>query len=653
MKKIVLILVMACCAYAGNTQVVTPQILGKFGVDADLQQNIFVDATSPCNDCDDWFFDQSANGNNSLFMIDTTGAGAIVASYANAANRNIPFYRKMAYPAFYQTSERTLIDAVFIRDYHATDQTAYGAGSDKNGDSPADWTGGTVNVLAKDDILDVFLHLRRQGPNYNQSDPLWLFGAVAIEGTTGDRYFDFELYQTDIFYTRSTQKFTGYGPDAGHTSWKFDAAGNVTQAGDMIFAANYSSSNLTSIEARIWVDYAALSQTPATFSWTGSFDGAYNNCQYGYAGIKPKNGAPFYFGTENANSTWAGPFKMPRANGSLGTNYGAGQFMEFGINLTVLGLDPVSLMGKTPCGIPFSKVMVKTRSSTSFTSELKDFISPFDFFLPPVVDIAADNPVVCGSSGISDIFVTDPFSTSFYTWSTTDGNIVYNNGYDTIRVDKAGTYKVVQTLASGCPVYAADSASITFDPTCVVLASNKINLTGALNNGLVGLDWSVTANNDVKYFTIEKSTDGVHYTLAGTVNADARPTYATYKANDGVFGLNASKVYYRIKVTGASGEITYSKVLELSLAVDKLSVSLAPNPVKNSLWVNIAANADKDVQVFIYDALGKLMRTTKSHVQKGYSSIRMNDFSSWAKGLYSVKVVSGNDVFVERMLLTK
>jgi hypothetical protein len=509
-------------------------------------------------------------------------------------------------------------------------------------------------MLQKDDILDTYLHLRRQGPNYDQTDPLWLFGAVAIEGTGGDRYFDFELYQTDIFYTRSTLKFTGYGPDAGHTSWKFDAAGNVTQAGDMIFAANYSSSNLSSIEARIWVDESALSTTPANFDWTGTFDGAVNNAQFGYAGIQPKTSDPFYFGTENAGSSWAGPFRLPRANGSVVTQFAAGQFMEFGINLTVLGLDPVSLMGKTPCGIPFSKVMVKTRASTSFTSELKDFISPFDFFLPPSVDVAADVPTFCGAAtGVSNISVTNPFATSLYTWSTTDGNIAVDNG-TSITVDQPGTYVVVQTLETGCPTYASDTATINYDASCALLPSNKINFSGVLNNGVANLDWSVTSNNEVKYFTIEKSTDGVHYTLAGTVNAaNTGSAYAAYKANDGVFGLKASKVYYRIRISGTDGSVEYSKVVEIPLTVNNLSVTLAPNPVKNSLWINIASNADKNVQVLIYDVMGKLMRTATGHVQKGFSSIRMNDFSTWAKGIYTVKVLSGKDVFVERMLLTR
>lgn len=655
MKKIILILLMAMLAIGGNAQVITPSVEAKFGIDADAQSNIFINTSSPCSDCDDWWYDQLQNGGNSLFVIDTTGAASIVAGYlSNPASTNTPFYRKMRYSAFQHIDDRTLIDAIFVRDYHGTDETAFTDGSNKNGDSPVDWVGDTKNVLDKNDILDVYCHLRRLGTNYNTSDPLWLFGAVAVEGTNGDRYFDFEMYQTDIFYTRSIRGFTGYGPDAGHTAWRFDTDGNVTQAGDIIFAANFNSSGLTDIEARIWIDDASRSIVPASFDWSGTFDGAGPSSQYGYAGIIPKYGDPFYYGTLNTGPTWAGPFRLARANGSVVTQFAAGQFMEFGVNLTALGLNPSSLMGSTPCGIPFSKVMVKTRTSTSFTSELKDFIAPFDLFLPPVADVASDIPVFCGSTGISNIWVVDPYATSTYTWSTLDGQIVGATNGTSIVVDQPGTYTVVQTLDAGCPLYAADSATITYDPTCTALASNLINFHGLLNNGLVNLDWTMTSSKGVKYFTVEKSIDGVHFTFAGTVDANNTTSSYIYQATDDVFGIKASNVYYRIKVTGAGGDVQYSKVVKISLSANGISaVTLAPNPVRNSMQINIASNADKDVQVLIYDVTGKLMRTTNTHVQKGYSTIKMNGFDSWATGVYTIKVLSGKDVFVERMHITK
>lgn len=654
MKKIVLILLMALYAYGGITQVITPTIEGKFGVDADAQSNIFVDESSVCTDCDDWFYNELPNSGSGLFVIDTTGAGGILAGYfSNPASVNVPFYRKMRYPAFYNTGERTLIDAIFVRDYHGVDQTAFTDGSNKNGDSPVDWVGDTKSVLDKNDILDVFCHLRRHGPNNNTTDPLWLFGAVAVEGTNGDRYFDFEMYQTDIFYTRSIKGFTGYGPDAGHTAWKFDASGNVTQAGDIIFAANFSNAGLEEIEARIWIDKADKLISPATFDWTGPFNGAGPSSQYGYAAIQSKSGDPFYYGTLNSGPTWAGPFGLPRANGSVVTQFSAGQFMEFGVNLTALGLNPTSLMGSTPCGIPFSKVMVKTRSSTSFTSELKDFIAPFDLFLPPTATLAADVPMFCGTTSISNIWVTDPYSTSTYTWSTPDGHIATNNG-TSITVDSPGTYIVVQTLDNGCPIFSSDTASIVDDPNCTVLANNKINFNGLLNNGLVNLDWSVTVNKDVKYFTIERSTDGVHFTFAGTVDAvNTTSQFAGYQATDEIFGIKASNVYYRIKITGTDGTTQYSKVAKISLITNGISaVTLSPNPVRSGMQINISSNTEKDVQVFIYDVSGKLMRTTNTHVPKGYSTIKMNDLDSWARGVYTIKVLSDNDVFLKRMFLT-
>jgi hypothetical protein len=656
MKKIVLILLMAILAIEGNTQVVTPTIEAKFGIDADAQSNIFIDASTECTDCDDWWFNQLPNGGSGLFIIDTTGAGAKVAEYSsNPASRNIPFYRKMRYSAFQRIDDRSLIDAIFVRDYHGVDQTAFTDGSNKNGDSPVDWVGDTKSVLDKNDILDVYCHLRRLGPDNSTSDPLWLFGAVAVEGTNGNRYFDFEMYQTDIFYTRSIRGFTGYGPDAGHTAWRFDGSGNITQAGDIIFAANYSSSELSGIEARIWVDRAATLTTPATFDWVGgTFQGATPSSQYGYAAILPKNGDPFYYGTTNSDPSWAGPFNLVRANDLVVTQFTPGQFMEFGVNLTALGLNPTSLMGSTPCGIPFSKVMVKTRSSTSFDAELKDFIAPFDLFLPPMANVASDAPVFCGSTGVSNIWVTEPYTTSTYTWTTPDGHIVGRSDTSYITVDQPGTYRVVQTLDAGCPLYSADTATITYDPTCVVLASNKINFTGLLNNGLVNLDWTMTSNKGVNYFTIEKSIDGVHFTFAGKMDAHNTTSSYTYQATDEVFGIKASNVYYRIKITGVNGDVQYSKVVKISLSTNGISaVTLAPNPVRNSMQINIASNVDKDVQVFIYDVAGKLMRTTNTHVQKGYSTIKMNGFDSWARGVYTIKVLSGKDVFVERMHLTK
>lgn len=229
-------------------QITSPQIKANFGIEGDLQANYFNNSISLKSD-DDWFKEDSQSG---VGVIDTSGAAAILARYAiDPAFRQQSFGRTMGILPGTVVNGRLLIDAVFFRDYHGSDSTMYASGSSKNGMSPADWNCPVAqSVPDKNEILDVMAHIRRDGTTGN--DSLWLFGGVSIEQTTGDRYFDFELYQTEMNYDKTTQKFYNYGPDAGHTSWKFDASGNIIQVGDVIFSASYGSSTLSSIEARIW-----------------------------------------------------------------------------------------------------------------------------------------------------------------------------------------------------------------------------------------------------------------------------------------------------------------------------------------------------------------------------------------------------------------
>jgi len=652
-ETITLMLLLASFSWS-QAQITSPVIRGKFGVDADVQLDWFNGALKTSPDNDDWYYRQGSATGTGLFVIDTAGAGAKMAQYAAGKYLTTPFYKKMRYPAFSVVGSRTLIDAIFVRDYHGNDTTAFAAGSDKNGDSPADWTGDIQSVPNKNDILDSYVHIRREGPTGTLADTLWMYGGLALEATNGNRYFDFELYQTDIFYTRATKAFTGYGPDAGHTSWKFDAAGNVTQVGDIIFSANYGSSSLSSIEARIWIDEASFGITPTAFDWTYTFDGANSGSQYGYAGIQPKTSDPFYFGTTNATTSWAGPYGIVRADNSVLTSFAAGQFMEFGVNLTILGLNPDKLLGVTNCGIPFSKILIKTRSSVSFNAELKDFIGPFDLFLPDKADAAADQPVFCGATGISTLTVVNPYSTSNYAWTTSNGHIVGATTGTSITVDQPGTYIVTQTLATSCPYYASDTVVITSDPSCVALATKDVTLSGELAKSTVNLDWSVFQNQDVQSFTIERSTDGTHFTLVDIVNNQSPESrYLAYKATDNVNGLIGSYVYYRIKVLGRNGTVQYTRTIRVALDGNTTGITLSPNPVSDHFQIYMHSDADRDVQVQVYSVTGQLMRTMHTQVKKGYATISMDDFRSWAKGMYTVKVLAGSDTFIEKMILTK
>lgn len=649
--KVSLLFVFTIFTFSTNAQITTPIIKAAFGVDADLRANYFNGFVQSGND--DWF--NNGTLGTGQFVIDTTGAAAIRAGYAADISpwpkRMSSFYRTMSKPSFSVVNNRLWLDALFVRDYHGNDTTVFTSGADKNGDSPANWSGGIQGIPDKNDILDMFMHVRRAGPT--NTDSLWMFGGLSLDNVTGNRYFDFEMYQTDINYDRVSSKWYGYGPDAGHTSWQFDASGNIIRPGDIIFSASYQSSSLTSIEARIWVNRSALSITPVAFDWSGQFDGAAAGSQYGYASILPKNGGTFYTGLQCGNGEWAGPFSLVLQDNSVVTNYSAKQFMEFSVNLTKLGLDPVTTFGTDICGTPFNRLVVKTRASASFTSELKDFVAPLDLFLAPRVNVAADVPIFCATKSVSNITVQNPSSSSVYTWTTADGHIVGADSGTSITVDTPGTYIVRQQLSAGCKTYATDTLSIIYDNTCTVLDKTLTSFTGNSNNNIAQLSWTTSLNNTISYFEIERSLDGIHFEAVSKIQAErSESTTDTYSFKQDISSVTMPFIFYRLKIRLTTKASFYSTILRLNLPINKNDALLFPNPANTVVQMALSSEKKQQLTVFVYALSGALVQN-KSFMLKQGTNVFTMETEKWNPGAYLLELITPNQVIHKKLIIER
>jgi hypothetical protein len=628
-----------------SAQITTPVIRANFGVDGDMRANSYNGQLQPS---DDWF--SNGTSGTGQAVIDTTGAAAIRAGYASDVSpfrkRMASFYRTMSKPAFSVVNNRLWLDALFVRDYHGNDTTVFVAGSDKNGMSPESWSGGVQSVPDKNDILDMYMHVRRSGPT--STDSLWMFGGLALDNVTGNRYFDFEMYQTDIYYDRTSARWYGYGPDAGHTSWKFDAAGNVLAPGDIIFSAEYQSASLTSIEARIWVHKDALNTTPAAFSWSGKFDGSGSGATYGYASILPKSNGAFYTGLQCGNSEWAGPFNLVLQDNSIATNFSARQFMEFSVNLTKLGLDPVTVFGTDVCGTPFNRMVVKTRASASFTAELKDFVAPTDLFLAQRVMAAAEVPEICGSGSASRLSVINPVATSVYTWSTPNGSIIGSTVGPEVYGELDGMYIVTQKLMAGCSNYAQDTVYITHDTKCSTLAVQNIEIKAALLAHRPKLQWTCTENRAAKNYEVQRSTDGVNFTTVHyQPNSRRGTTAATYHFTDSTVAAQGQMLYYRIRVNLESGAI-YSAVARVQLPLQE-SLHIYPNPVQQDAQLYLSVANKGTALVKVLNIAGVEMWKQTVPVAPGQNRIVIAGAGKWLAGSYVVVAETATGRMVHKL----
>lgn len=600
---------------------------------------------------DDWFRMPTDIGTGD-FIIDTTGAAAIVAGYTtNPASRSASFARGMRFPLLSTINNRIYYDASYVRDHRGTDSTSFTGGS-KNGMNPLNWITTISPVLSKNDILDVMMHVRRAGTTAN--DTLWFFGAVSVQGTNGDRYFDFELYQTDITFNRSTGKFENVGPDAGHTAWQFDAAGNPTRLGDIIFTAEYSNSGLTFIEARIWVARTALTTVnPAAFDFSGTFDGDGNNAVFGYAGIVPNDAGVFYQGLQNAAATWAGPFGTITASGTIATEFTPIQLMEFSVNLTKLGLDPMNFSSGSICNLAFRKVLVKSRTSTSFTSNMTDFVLPFTFSAQAYVDIGVNFPLICPTQEVANLWVKDPLLTSNYYWTTTNGTIVGSTSGTLIQVSGPGTYVVHQEMLTGCGVSATDTLTIIYNSEgCYALPVRIHGFTATPTAGGILLSGAVNGMQHLKELILERAAD----------NEVFRPLTALLPQSNGVefFRFSFTDVQapqelllYRLRMVGVNDMVQYSPVVQVRIARPAaLRFTIAPNPLqKGRAQLQVHAAEPGVALLRILHSNGQLLYQQTLQLRKGEQQFWLADAASWPRGTAAVQLRMGDVTVTQQILI--
>ena len=211
--------------------------------------------------------------------------------------------------------------------------------------------------------------------------------------------------------------------------------------------------NVDAVDVRIWVRRSDFENvTPSTFSWGTEFDGASNGSTYGYAQIVIPPGAKFDSGS---TGTVTGPPWKTFNNAGPTFTYESGAFAEVGINLSDLGIDP-SLNSNNPCDAPFSKILIKSRSSASFRSNLKDFAGPYDFLGSPLVDptIKVSDPgyFICGEA-TKMLSPLNPYPGANYIYTTANGEFLDGTqtyvGQNAI-ITKPGKYILRASPLVGC-----------------------------------------------------------------------------------------------------------------------------------------------------------------------------------------------------------
>ncbi len=179
-------------------------------------------------------------------------------------------------------------------------------------------------------------------------------------------------------------------------------------------------------------------------------------------------------------------------------------------------------------------------------------------------------------------------------------------------------------------------------------------LTGTnVNNNYAVLNWSSSNELSNDLFDIERSDDGVHYSIIGSVNTNATGAGThnyTFTDAHPLSGIN----YYRIKQVSKDGTFKYSNVAPLSF--NTYVFNIYPNPAKDQLFMRYIDDlgTGKKINVQFINSIGEVVYQQEIMLQSVTGTIVINLPSSLISGLYMVQVVNAKGetrtrkLFVER-----
>jgi hypothetical protein len=168
-----------------------------------------------------------------------------------------------------------------------------------------------------------------------------------------------------------------------------------------------------------------------------------------------------------------------------------------------------------------------------------------------------------------------------------------------------------------------------------------LSFTVTKENSRALLKWSTTTEINTDKFIIEKSNDGIHYTVIGTVTA-ARNTINNYQFTDNALSKGVN--FYRLKMKDADGHFQYSPVRTVLYGGSDVAVQVYPNPVtKGVLYINSAVNCSR---IELSDASGKVIRAI--NVQGLQNQLPVTGITA---GVYFVTVITDAGKKIEKVIV--
>lgn len=147
--------------------------------------------------------------------------------------------------------------------------------------------------------------------------------------------------------------------------------------------------------------------------------------------------------------------------------------------------------------------------------------------------------------------------------------------------------------------------------------------------------------------------------INGELSSTPAMTYEWYYDGDLIEGATSQNYtateegIYLVEITDENGCPALSEPFNVTISgLNDLTTinafSISPNPVKNSLFINLETSTTSDVQIAVVDITGRVLKT--QHIQLNGSIRQEIDVNHLSTGVYFVKVKHGEGIAVKKFI---
>ncbi len=219
--------------------------------------------------------------------------------------------------------------------------------------------------------------------------------------------------------------------------------------------------------------------------------------------------------------------------------------------------------------------------------------------------------------------------------------LVDNYQHTSTPVSMSSISDVDVTVTANAASAAADRFMVVFKATST-LPVNFTTIKAYQQNSNVQVDWNVATESNILSYEIEKSSNGVMFTKAGTVAAKANNnTAVAYNWID--VAPYVGNNYYRIKAVTLTGDVKYTQVVNVKTAKGRREITAYPNPlIGRTINIQLVNQPAGTYTVELMNNIGQVMYRSQIKHLGGSSAQTLDLDNKPAQGVYQMKISNGD-----------